>query len=89
MKRINLRMSEEKYLFLEKKAEKLDMSLNQFINKVLDDELTSESYFSFYLDNKRVNDDLIEIIKNQNNLLVELNTWHEIHANMLKEILGG
>lgn len=42
MKRINLRMEEEKFLFLEKKAEKLNLSMNEYINKVLDDELLLE-----------------------------------------------
>ena len=89
MKRINLRMEEEKFLFLEKKAEKLNLSMNEYINKVLDDELISDNYYSVILENKRIHIDLINIIKKQNELINELNTWHEIHANMLKEILGG
>lgn len=89
MKRINLRMEEEKFLFLEKKAKKLGLSINEFINKVLDDELISENYFSMFIENKRTHNDLINVIKKQNELINELNIWHEIHANMLKEILGG
>lgn len=51
MKRINLRMEEEKFLFLEKKAEKENLSVNEYINKIIENDISVQKFTSAKMKN--------------------------------------
>mgnify|MGYP001942158746 CR=1 FL=1 len=79
-KRLNLRISEDIYYNIKKISEDKNLSMNSLINSVLSDFIINEYCYSYQNKNKEVLESIGEIIKENNNLLDRLNTWHEINA---------
>lgn len=62
--------------------------MNEYILNLIREDITEEYSNSQKIEQRRVLTDVSRMLNKQNKAINELNIWHEIHANMLKELLG-
>lgn len=83
-----LRLPSELHSYLSEIAKKKDVSMNEYILNLIREDITEEYSNSQKIEQRRVLTDISRMLNKQNKAINELNIWHEIHANMLKELLG-
>ncbi|WOS97028.1 toxin-antitoxin system HicB family antitoxin [Nosocomiicoccus massiliensis] len=83
-----LRLPSELHSYLSEIAKKKDVSMNEYILNLIREDITEEYSNSQKIEQRRVLTDVSRMLNKQNKAINELNIWHEIHANMLKELLG-
>ncbi|MFP4921185.1 hypothetical protein [Staphylococcus coagulans] len=88
MHRINLRFDDDDLFYLlKKKCKSNGLTMNRYINMLIIDDIKTEKIVKMENDFKNFSQNLEVILEKQIQLLSNLNTWHQINGQMLKEIL--
>lgn len=88
MHRINLRFDDDDLFYLlKKKCKSKGLTMNRYINMLIIDDIKTEKIVKMENDFKNFSQNLEVILEKQIQLLSNLNTWHQINGQMLKEIL--
>lgn len=95
MKKFTLYIEDDKHLKLQGVVNRINSendnyktNLNKLINGFIDDALASSSLKNMETRFNESINEISSVLENQNKSLSALITWHEIHAQMLKDLLG-
>lgn len=83
-----LRIPDEVHAYFSVKAKEKNLSMNEYFNLILENEMTSQTMYSNQLEIQRLLIELKNILKNQVKVVDENNKWNEIQTNMIYELLG-
>ncbi|MGV2929303.1 hypothetical protein RW115_11950 [Macrococcus capreoli] len=88
MDRLTVRFEEPDVFYLmKKKCEIKNISINKYINELIIDDIKTEKIKKVENDINHLIQNLEVIFERQIELLNNLNTWHQINGQLLKEIL--
>jgi len=83
-----LRIPDEVHAYFSVKSKEKNISMNEYFNLILENEMTSQTMYSNQLEIQRLLIELKNILKNQVEVIDENNKWNEIQTNMIYELLG-
>ena len=84
----SLRLPPELHAYLTEISKSEKISMNQYILELIQKDFVEKYTYSEHLKQKRLITDVSEILNKQNHAINELNKWHEIHTNILYELIG-
>lgn len=88
MKKYLLRLPEENFEYISKKAEKENLSVNEYINKIIENDISEKLLTEDSIEMKRLIKKLETTLNDQIKSINDLNNWYEINTNILFELLG-
>ncbi|UJS28993.1 hypothetical protein L2Z53_12085 (plasmid) [Macrococcoides canis] len=88
MDRLTVRFEDANvYFLMKKKCAEKNISINKYINNLIEDDIKTNKILKMENDFNNFTKNLEDILGKQIHLLNNLNTWHQINGQLLKEIL--
>lgn len=86
--RLTVRIPDEIHSYILKKCKSKNISMNEYINNLLVEDMNSNSNYANQLEIKRLLIELRSVLENQIKVIDENNKWNEVQTNMIYELLG-